>query len=69
MLAKIIKFVNPAPLLKEKWCWVKTHQADILLAIFVILLSLASFASGYLVARSQLGGDISIETYENGTTK
>ena len=49
--------------------FVKTNQADILLALFVILLSLASFGAGYLIARSQFGGDITIETYQNGTTK
>ncbi|TSC55829.1 MAG: hypothetical protein Greene041639_503 [Parcubacteria group bacterium Greene0416_39] len=70
MLPLLKKFVNPAPLfLQQKWCWVKTHQADILLALFVVLLSLASFGTGYLVARSSLSGDITIETDKNGTTK
>jgi len=31
--------------------WVKKHQADIILIIGVILISLLSFAAGYIVAK------------------
>ena len=40
MLSKIIHFV-------------KIHQADIILVIGVILISLLSFATGYIVAKTQ----------------
>ena len=33
--------------------FVKTHQADIILVIGVILISLLSFAMGYITARQQ----------------
>ena len=63
MLSLVQKFV------KTNQARLAARQADILLALFVILLSLASFGAGYLIARSQFGGDITIETYQNGTTK
>jgi len=49
MLAKIIQFV-------------KTHQADIILVIGVILISLLSFALGYIVAKQQEKEPIKLET-------
>jgi len=52
MLAKIIQFV-------------KAHQDDIILLIGVILISLLSFAVGYIVAKQQEKEPIQIETYEN----
>jgi hypothetical protein len=52
MLAKISQFV-------------KTHQADIILLIGVILISLLSFAMGYIVARQQEKESIRIENYES----
>ena len=61
MLEKIGKFVNPAPLLKRKWCWVKIHEVEIILAAGVIFVSLISFAAGYLVAQEQLKEPIHIE--------
>ena len=49
MLAKIIQFV-------------KSHQADIILVIGVILISLLSFALGYIVAKQQEKEPIKLET-------
>jgi len=49
MLSKIVDFV-------------KTHQADIILVIGVILISLLSFATGYIVARTQEKEPIKIES-------
>jgi hypothetical protein len=51
MLSKIIQFV-------------KSHQADIILLIGVILISLLSFAMGYIVAKTQEKKPIKIE-YDN----
>jgi hypothetical protein len=48
MLAKIIQFV-------------KKHQNDIILLIGVILISLLSFAMGYIVAKQQEKEPIKIE--------
>lgn len=48
MLAKIKEFV-------------KTYQADIILVIGVILISLLSFAMGYIVAKQQEKEPIRIE--------
>jgi len=48
MVAKAIQFV-------------KDHESDIILAIGVILISLLSFAVGYLVAKEQLKEPIRIE--------
>jgi hypothetical protein len=48
MLAKIKEFV-------------KTHQSDIILVIGVILISLLSFAMGYIVAKQQEKEPIKIE--------
>lgn len=41
--------------------FVKTHQNDIILLLGVILISLLSFASGYLVAKYQEKEPIKIE--------
>ncbi len=41
--------------------FVKTYQADIILVIGVILISLLSFAMGYIVARQQEKEPIKIE--------
>ena len=49
MLSKIIKFV-------------KKYQADIILLIGVILVSLLSFAAGYIVAKQQEKTPIHFET-------
>ncbi|PJA84964.1 MAG: hypothetical protein CO145_00120 [Candidatus Nealsonbacteria bacterium CG_4_9_14_3_um_filter_37_13] len=51
MLAKIKNFV-------------KTYQSDIILVIGVILISLLSFAMGYIAAKTQEKEPIKIE-YEN----
>jgi len=48
MLAKIIQFV-------------KSHQNDIILLIGVVLISLLSFAMGYIVAKQQDKEPIKIE--------
>ena len=52
MLAKLIQFV-------------KSHQADIILLIGVILISLLSFAIGYIVAKQQEKEPIRIEYNPN----
>lgn len=44
--------------------FVKTHQADIILVIGVILISLLSFAMGYIVAKQQEKEPIRIEYYD-----
>ena len=51
MLSKIIKFV-------------KEHQADILLVIGVILISLFSFAMGFIVAETRGKEPLRIEKIE-----
>ena len=52
MLAKIKQFV-------------KTYQADIILVIGVILISLLSFAAGYIMARQQEKEPIRFENHES----
>lgn len=42
--------------------FVKRYQNDIILAIGVLLISLISFAAGYLAAREQLQEPIQIES-------
>jgi len=49
MLSKILDFV-------------KVHQSDIILVIGVILISLLSFAMGYIVAKTQEKEPIKIES-------
>ncbi len=44
---------------------VKDNQNDIILLIGVILISLLSFAMGYIMARQQEKEPIRIEMYEN----
>ncbi len=57
MLSKITEFV-------------KTYQSDIILAIGVVLISLFSFAVGYLTAREQFKAPIQIEQqYEQRETQ
>jgi hypothetical protein len=41
---------------------VKQYEADIILAIAVVLISLISFAIGYLAAREQFKESIRVET-------
>ncbi|MCJ7786751.1 hypothetical protein MUP06_00850 [Patescibacteria group bacterium] len=45
--------------------FVKSHLEDIILVIGVILISLLSFAAGYIVARKQTKEPIKIEYHEN----
>jgi len=45
--------------------FVKDHQNDIILVIGVILISLLSFAMGYIVAKQQEKEPIRLEQYEN----
>ena len=57
MVAKIAEFV-------------KRYEIDIILAIGVVLVSLLSFAVGYLTAKEQLKQPIRVEQMEEyGTTK
>jgi hypothetical protein len=48
--------------------FVKIHQTDIILVIGVILISLLSFAMGYIVAKQQEKEPIRIEFYMNHTS-
>jgi hypothetical protein len=48
--------------------FVKSHQNDIILLIGVILISLLSFAIGYIVAKEQEKEPIKIEYYEKNST-
>ena len=41
--------------------FVKRYQCDIILVIGVILISLISFAAGYLIAKDQLKGPIQVQ--------
>jgi hypothetical protein len=52
MLSKIIKFI-------------KSHEADIILIIGVILISLLSFAGGYITAKQGLKEAIRFENIKN----
>jgi len=56
MLSKFIEFV-------------KRYQSDIILVIGVILISLISFAAGYLVAKDQLKEPIRIENPKDSIEK
>ena len=47
MLSNIFKFVNLADLA----AWIKKYQADIMLVIGVVLVSLLAFAAGYIAAK------------------
>ena len=51
MVAKLIQFV-------------KTYQADIILFIGVILISLLSYAVGYMVGQEQEKAPLQFETHE-----
>ena len=55
MLAKVQKFV------KILFGWVKIHEVEIILAVGAMLISLLSFAIGYLTAKEQLKEPIQIE--------
>ncbi|MCH7828570.1 hypothetical protein IH982_01710 [Patescibacteria group bacterium] len=41
--------------------FVKVNQKDIVLVLGVILISLISFAAGYLVAKDQLKGPVQVQ--------
>ncbi|MFH1423706.1 MAG: hypothetical protein ABIG29_02020 [Candidatus Nealsonbacteria bacterium] len=44
--------------------FVKSHQADIILVIGVVLISLLSFAMGYILAKNQEKTPLKFEQYE-----
>ena len=48
--------------------FVKAHETAIILAVAVLLISLLSFAAGYLVAKEQLKQPLYIEKIENEQT-
>jgi hypothetical protein len=52
-------------MLSEVKQFVKIHQTDIILVIGVILVSLLSFAMGYIVAKEQEKEPIKIENHES----
>ena len=47
---------------------VKAHESAIILAVAVVLISLLSFAVGYLVAKEQLKKPLIIEKIQNEQT-
>jgi hypothetical protein len=49
----ILRIANISNMLAKIQNFVKSHQADIILLIGVILISLLSFAMGYIVAKIQ----------------
>lgn len=49
--------------------FVKTHEAMIILIVAVALISLLSFAAGYLVAKEQLKRPLIIEKIQNEQTE
>ena len=56
-------------IIKEIKQWTIIHQSDIILLIGVILISLLSFAMGYIVAKEQEKEPLKIEkTYEGSQT-
>ena len=55
MLSQIDKFVHPIQ------DWLRKHESDIILGMAVLLISLLSFAAGYLTATEQLKEPIQIE--------
>jgi len=48
--------------------FVKNHQADIILVIGVVLISLLSFAAGYITAKNQEKQPLKIEFKESLTS-
>ena len=54
-------------IIKEIKQWTIAHQHDIILLIGVILISLLSFAIGYIVAKEQEKEPIKIEYYEKNS--
>jgi len=73
MLAKLIKFVHPVKccraaisLSTKLFSWVKRYQVDIILVIGVILISLLSFAIGYITAKYQEREPIKFEMTNDG---
>ena len=52
---------NIQELVKDKWDLVREYENDIILAIGVILISLFSFAVGYITAKEQLKEPIRIQ--------
>ncbi len=68
MLSKISQFVNPFGKLRtdaELRRSIKKYQVDIILVIGVILISLLSFAAGYIVAKQQEKTPILFEEIQN----
>ncbi len=53
MLSKLLQFVNPVKFAPRLFNWVKKYQIDILLFIGIFLISLFSFAIGYIIAKQQ----------------
>jgi len=68
MLSKLLQFVNPFGKLMvngELRRTIKKHQADIILLIGIILISLLSFAIGYIVAKQESKEPIKFEQIKN----
>lgn len=61
---------NSKEFVKTQLSWVKAHETEIILGIGVALVSLLSFAIGYITAKEQLKQPIQIEqTQQHGTTE
>ena len=66
MLAKFFQFVKGRLEVQKISEWIKEYQADIILFIGVVLISLLSFAVGYIVANEQKKRPAKVEQiYEN----
>jgi len=48
--------------------WIIVHQSDIILLIGVILISLLSFAIGYIIAKQEEKEPLKIEYHEQNST-
>lgn len=65
MLTNLLQFINPVKFATQLFNWVKRYQADIILLIGVILISLLSFAAGYITAKEQAKTPVRIEAIDN----
>ena len=61
MLSKNFQFVHPAETIKWLFRLVKKYQEEIILFIGVVLVSLLSFAAGYIMAKQEEATPIKYE--------
>lgn len=62
----MLEIVKPAKLLPALFDWVKKYQADIILVIGVILVSLLAFAAGYITAKESQKPPLIFQETQNG---